>query len=255
MPHCELRFFSPALQKQTSAIILLPEPQAPKPWSTLYLLHGLSDDHTIWTRRTSIERYVEGLPLVVVMPDGGRSFYCDAHQGFAYGTAIGSELPRVTESYFPVRREREGRSVAGLSMGGYGAFRLALGNPDRFCAASSHSGALGFGHEPYRDDEFAEEFRRVLGAAPQGGPNDLFGLAELLATSGERPRLRFDCGVEDFLLDSNRAFHAHLGQVGYSHTYEEHPGAHTWEYWDEHVRTTIRFVCEAMGVGQWGGSV
>lgn len=248
MPYCELRTFSSALQKQTSTIVLLPEPKAPKPWSTLYLLHGLSDDHTIWTRRTSIERYVEGLPLVVVMPDGGRSFYCDAAQGYAYGTAIGTELPQVIESIFPVRKERLGRSIAGLSMGGYGAFRLALNAPTFWCAASSLSGALGFGHFSPRDDEFAEEFRRVLGDSPEGGPNDLFALSESLACTGGHPKLRFDCGVDDFLLESNRAFHAHLDKVFYPHQYQEHPGAHTWEYWDTHIKETIEFVCGVMGI-------
>lgn len=249
MPHCELRYFSPALQKQTSAVVILPDPLAPKPWSTLYLLHGLSDDHTIWSRRTSIERYVEGTPLVVVMPDGGRGFYCDACEGYAYGTAIGSELPTFVESIFPVRKERKGRALAGLSMGGYGAFRLALGNPEQFCAASSHSGALGFGHYPLRDDAMEDEFRRILGPRPEDGRDDLFGLARQLQGSPYLPELRFDCGLGDFLLDHNRAFAAHLEGMGAPYSYEEFEGEHTWEYWDRHVRKSLTFVQRVMGIG------
>jgi S-formylglutathione hydrolase FrmB len=247
VPYCDLRFFSRSLQKQTAAIVLLPEPDVPRPWSTLYLLHGLSDDHTIWSRRTSIERYVEGLPLVVVMPDGGRSFYCDAVEGPPYGQAIGEDLPVFIESIFPVRRERGGRAIAGLSMGGYGAFRIALDHPERFCAASSHSGALGFGHFVGRDEEFTREFRRVLGSQMTGGPNDLFSMVEK-ADRKSLPALRFDCGDDDHLLRANTALHEHLDKLGISHIYEQFPGGHTWAYWDEHIRKTLRFVGKQMGV-------
>lgn len=256
MPLCELRYFSPALVKQTSATIILPEPTSPKPWSTLYLLHGLSDDHTIWSRRTSVERYVEGLPLAVVMPDGGRSFYCDAVEGYAYGTAIGRELPALIEATFPVRREREGRMIAGLSMGGYGAFRLALERPDGFCGAVSHSGALAFGSRALDlSDPFGREFVRVLGPDPAFGPNDLFSAVRKLKERGaEMPSLAFDCGTEDFLLDANRAFREHLQELGVPHTYTEFPGGHEWSYWDTHIQETIAFACRQMGL-QRAGSV
>lgn len=92
MALCTLHYFSEALQKQTAAQVILPQQTAPPPWPVLYLLHGLGDDHTIWLRRTSIERYVIGLPLIVVMPDGGRGFYADAEQGFACETAIARDL-------------------------------------------------------------------------------------------------------------------------------------------------------------------
>ena len=105
------------------------------PYQVLYLLHGLSDNHTIWLRRTGIERYVASLPIMVVMPDGGRGFYADADQGYAYGKAIGEELVDRIDKTFPTKASREGRVVAGLSMGGYGALRLALNYPERFRAA------------------------------------------------------------------------------------------------------------------------
>src|SRR5262245_30415335 len=103
MPYCELRYHSAALGKQTAAGIILPDPTLPPPYPALFLLHGLSDDYTIWERRTSIERYVAGLPLIVVMPDGGRGFYCDAVEGYPYGRALGEELPALLRHYFPTR--------------------------------------------------------------------------------------------------------------------------------------------------------
>src|SRR5579871_2790575 len=124
MAFCELHYFSPALQKQTAANILLPEgEEATGPFCVFYLLHGLSDDHTIWQRRTSIERYVAGLPLIVVMPDGGRGFYTDAQEGMAYETAIVHDLVNYVDRMFPTKAERGGRCIGGLSMGGYGAIK------------------------------------------------------------------------------------------------------------------------------------
>src|SRR4051812_40906425 len=101
MPFCELRYFSDALRMQTAADVLLPDKRFAPPYHVMFLLHGLSDDHTIWMRRTSIERYVQDLPLIVVMPNGGRGFYCDAVEGFKYNTAIAYELPELIRNYFP----------------------------------------------------------------------------------------------------------------------------------------------------------
>jgi len=229
----------------TAANIILPSPDVPGPYAVMFLLHGLSDDHTIWARHTSIERYVNGLPLVVVMPNGGRGFYADSPQGFQYATAIGVELPALIRQYFHVG---EKWCAAGLSMGGYGAIRLALDHPDVFKSATSLSGALTFGHYPMvGDDAWAIEFARIIGLDPQGGPNDLFALFSALEPSA-RPALRIDCGTEDFLIDSNRAFHAFLEAEGFIHEYEEHPGAHTWEYWDEHIQSALAFHRRHLGI-------
>ncbi len=238
MALCELRYFSKSLGMQTAANVILPSHDVPGPWAVMFLLHGLSDDCSIWLRRTSIERYVEGMPLIVVMPDGGRGFYADAEQGFAYRTAIGEELVEIVKGYFPTGDKW---CATGLSMGGYGAFRLALDRPDLFRSAVSHSGALHFGHlEAVEENDFTREFRRVLGSSPKGGPNDLHALATRLKPE-EMPALRFDCGTEDSLLDANREFHRHLAENGIDHEYEEFPGDHNWAYWDEHVQRALAF--------------
>ncbi len=248
MALCELRYRSSALEKHTGAMVLLPESaDLEPPFPVMYLLHGLSDDYSIWMRRTSVERYVEGLPLIVVMPDGGRGFYTDAVEGFAYERAIVEDLVSLVDRFFPTVRSRQGRCLTGLSMGGYGAVRLALRRPDLFCSAVSHSGALYFGHAPLpADDPRGEEFRRILGDAPEGGPNDLFHLVETLPRDS-LPALRFDCGTDDFLIEHNRAFHAHLDRLGIPHEYEEFPGSHEWSYWDEHVREAIAFHMRVLG--------
>jgi len=153
-------FFSEALGVSTAATVLLPESargqigmggadvEGPPP--VLYLLHGLSDDETIWTRRTSIERYVAERGLAVVMPRGGRSMYADEVHGGGYWTFLTQELPRAVQQFFRVSDRREDTFVAGLSMGGYGAFKWALREPWRFAAAASLSGALVVGGERAR---------------------------------------------------------------------------------------------------------
>jgi S-formylglutathione hydrolase FrmB len=252
MAFAELKFFSKALEKATAADILLPESKLDGPFPVLYLLHGLSDDHTIWQRRTSIERYVQNLPLIVVMPDGGRGFYTDAEQGMACETAIVRDLVEYVDTLFRTKANRTGRCLAGLSMGGYGAAKLALKYPDRFCAAVSHSGALGFGHWPLKpapDKPFDTEFARVIGVNSPGGPNDLHALAAKLPQK-QRPALRIDCGTEDFLLEANRAFHAHLDTLKFAHEYQEFPGGHTWAYWDLHIQEALTFLTAHLGLAK-----
>ena len=238
MPHLTYRYFSQALLKHTQAEILLPGPEIKGPFHVMFLLHGLSDDQTIWMRRTSIERYVEGLPLIVVMPDGGRGWYSDAVEGYAYETALGRELPELIEKTFATKGPW---CITGLSMGGYGALKLALRIPERFHSAVSHSGALHSAHWPPKgDDGYVNEVRRIFGPNPEGGVNDLYALVGKLRPS-KMPFIRIDCGVDDFLIESNRAYHAHLQELEIKHEYEEFPGAHTWEYWDTHVQEALEF--------------
>src|SRR2546423_1237759 len=134
---------SDILGKQTTTQVLLPDGGKP-PYATFYLLHGLSDDSTMWLRRSRIEWYVRDLPLIVVMPDGYRGFYTDNEQGPAYARHIGEELPAFIERTFHAKAERGARAIGGLSMGGYGALRVGLGHANRFCSVNSHSGAVGW---------------------------------------------------------------------------------------------------------------
>ena len=250
MAVCEIHLSNQnVLRKMTSCLVILPDEQAgPGPYPVFYLLHGLSDDHTAWTRRTRLERYVEGLPLIVVMPDGGRGWYTDSsvEPTGAFETFILRDLIGFIDRTFQTRTDRGGRVVAGLSMGGYGAVKLALKFPEVFCAAASHSGALVNPEE--RGGIYAgSELQRIFGDSPAGGPNDVFALAERLDPA-RQPVLRIDCGVEDGLLEHNRRFHRHLDHLGIEHEYAEFPGGHNWEYWDAHVRETIALFARVLGL-------
>jgi S-formylglutathione hydrolase FrmB len=122
-------------------------------------------------------------------------------------------------------------------MGGYGALRLALGYPERYVSAVSHSGAVFLGQVKPKD----EEYKRIFGAKSKNTDHDLQHLAAKAQAAGKLPALRIDCGVDDFLLSQNQAFHRQLIDLKIPHEYEEFPGAHTWDYWDLHVREAIAF--------------
>ena len=142
---------------------------------------------------------------------------------------------------------REGRVTAGLSMGGYGALKLALKHPDLFCAAVSHSGAVDVGRRDFSgEDDWAREWRPIFGAKPEGGMDDLFALAPSLDLANI-PALRIDCGVDDFLIEDNRKFDAHLTALGVAHEYAEHAGQHDWNYWNRHILDTLAFFGGVLG--------
>jgi putative tributyrin esterase len=250
--HCD--FKSRVLDLSTSMVVILPQPE-PSPggrrrkYPTLYLLHGLSDDHTIWQRRTSIERYVEPLGLAVVMPAVHRSFYTDMACGYRYWTFVSEELPALARSFFPLSDARKDNFVAGLSMGGYGAFKLALRHPDRYAAAASLSGALDIvrvtsAEDEDDDDDWHDEMRGVFGDLDEvaGSDNDLFHLARRVARSRVRPRLYQCCGTEDSLYPDNVRFKELAESVGLDLTYEEGPGEHEWGYWDRHIQNVLAWL-------------
>jgi len=238
-------FYSETLQLSTSMNVILPQPARDR-YPVLFLLHGLSDDHTTWLRRTSIERYVEPLGLAVVMPAVQHSFYTDMAHGGSYWTFISQELPALARGFFPLSDAREETFAAGLSMGGYGAFKLALSFPERFAAAASLSGALDqAGGMRHVDPAWRLEMENVYGDLGRvaGGPNDTMALAAQVARSeGPKPRLYQCCGTEDFLYDQNLRFRDHALALGLDLTYEEGPGEHDWGYWDRMIQRVLAWL-------------
>ena len=246
-------FFAESLGMGTSMVVLMPQAASgigmegadatsgsaadESGVPVLYLLHGLSDDCTIWERRTSIERYATEKGIAVVMPEVRRSFYTDEAVGEAYWTFIAEELPQLIARTFRVSTAREDTFVAGLSMGGFGAFKLALNHPDRFAAAASLSGALDVAA---LDLDWAGTLgQRVWdGRDTAGTADDLLGL---LAASDPAalPALFLDCGTEDQLLDHNRRFIDAADGHGVKLASRLRPGAHTWEFWDQGIQDVL----------------
>jgi putative tributyrin esterase len=252
--HCD--FFSRVLGSATSMCVILPEPASSQDefttvadyhkHPTLYLLHGLSDDHTTWQRRTSIERYVASIDLAVVMPAMHRSVYADMAHGYRYWTFISEELPALAQSFFPLSDVREENFVVGLSMGGYGAFKLALTYPDRYVAAASLSGTLDFTRVVNEQEKrWRVGIRKIFGASLPIAErrNDLFWLAKQMVKSEKvQPLLYQWCGTEDSLYRDNLRFQAYAKSVGLALTYEESPGTHEWQYWDQQIQRVLAWL-------------
>lgn len=236
----------------TSFSAIVPE-GGPGPFPVLYLLHGLSDDFTAWVRRTNIERHVEKLPLIVVMPDGGRGWYTDSANSptAAVETFIVRDLIGFVDAAFNTVAERGGRAICGQSMGGFGALKLALKHPDLFCAAASMSGAFVLDRALDPEDERGAEMRLIFGPNPIGGPDDVSALLERVDRD-TMPALRMDCGLDDYLIEHNRSLHRRMQSLGVAHEYSERPGAHTWDYWDASIVDVLRFVCASLGIDTEG---
>ena len=249
----EVKFFSEALTIRSTMYVLLPQRlladvnngRKPK-YRTLYLLHGHSDDHTAWQRFTSIERYAEGLNLAVVMPAVHLSFYNDMAHGGKYWQFISEEVPALARELFSLSSARKDNFVAGLSMGGYGAFKMALTYPERFAAAASLSGALDIHavvdpNHPRSNKAWQEEMQTVFGdwRKVPGSHHDLFRLAKRVAKSSVRPRLYQCCGTEDQLYEDNLRFRDVVRKLPLDLTCEKGPGEHTWAYWDKMIQRVL----------------
>jgi putative tributyrin esterase len=254
MAHLRCDFFSEALSLSTSMTVVLPQRTTTQidmeghtsdgPPPVLYLLHGLSDDDTIWLRRTSIERYAAPLGLAVVMPQVHRSFYTDQAYGGRYWTFLTEELPELVGSLFRVSDRREDTFVAGLSMGGYGALKWALRHPERFAAAASLSGALDIagirtGRTRPEDPKLVE---RIWGnQTVAGGPDDL--LARLRqADAASLPALGVWCGTEDVVFEDNVVFRDAAAAARVPLTVGFGPGAHDWAYWDAKIQDVLAWL-------------
>jgi putative tributyrin esterase len=249
-------FFSEVLGISTSMCVILPQntrsqigmsgSEKKEKYPTLYLLHVLSDDHTIWQRRTSIERYVSDMGIAVVMPNVGRSFYTDMKHGYNYFTFISEELPEIARQFFPLSDKREDNFAAGLSMGGYGAFKLALRCPNKYAAAASLSGAVDMAIRVKSNEiQDTTELENIFGNlnSIKNSENDLFYLAKnVSASNGPKPKLYQCCGTEDFLYEDNIKFKNFIEKTNLDYTYEEGPGVHEWKYWDDQIQKVLKWL-------------
>ena len=253
--HCD--FFSDVLGMCAEMDVILPEETKGQigmegtrkdgKYPTLYLLHGMSDDHTIWQRRTSIERYVADYGIAVVMPSTQLGWYTDMYMGHKWWTYISKELPAICRSFFPYMSDkREDTFAAGLSMGGYGALKCGLSAPETFSAVATLSGGLDVADICENQDREDHLWEDIFGPKEKvrGGENDLFAVAEKL--KAEKPELMpkiFQwCGTEDFLYKANCDMRDHLQKLGYDLTYTETAGDHQWKYWDREIQNVLSWL-------------
>ena len=261
MAHIQCSFYSPSLKKNANVLVFIPTMSADdylsqkhinyyRPgakYQTLYLLHGSYGDCTDWVRLANVERYAQDKKLAVIMPSVENSSYVNMDMGEAYLTYISEELPDFLSKIFPLSKRRDNTFVAGLSMGGYGAFRAALEHPERYKCAASLSGALDLaalhnGTEAHIVLMARNYLKAVFADKTKisGSMNDLpVLLKKRLDEGAELPRLFMTCGTEDFIYETNETFHARANEMGVQVTYERHTGVHDWNYWDTHIQRVL----------------
>jgi len=216
----------------------------------IYLLHGLTGHSNNWLEKTRLALYATHYDLFVVMVEGNDGWYTDSATVPAdkYESYILNELIPDVEKRFRVSTVREGRAVAGLSMGGYGAIKFGLKHPEMFALAASMSGAFGAAAWTAKElkDPGAIRDSLLQTFGPDDSPtrkaNDVFKLAREVSAKKITPLPYFyiDCGTEDFLFSNNRDFVNLFVELKIPHEYRQLPGAHSWTYWDLQLQEILR---------------
>lgn len=246
---------SAALGRVMKYRVLLPEgyEASLRRYPVLYLLHGLGGDYRDWTTRSNLADYTRTLPLIVVMPDGENGWYTNAADGSArIEDYIFTDLPADVVQKFRTINSRYGRAIAGLSMGGYGALKLALKRPAAFSVVGAFSGAFEV-TRPGRLERLigaaeAERITRIFGPPDSTlrKDNDVFTLAAAMKPAAA-PFIYIDCGIADHeLIGANREVAATLHKAGVAYEYHEVAGGHTWDYWDRQIRAFLPVLMKRM---------
>ena len=258
----ELTMRSNALNTNTTVCVCFPEETGadrmrmlPKQYrdgvryQTLWLLHGGGGDATNWPRYTSIERYANEHKLMVVCPSAYQSSYMDMYYGDAYETWIMKELPQVLQWMLPISPRREDNFVAGLSMGGYGALKWAVNEPERFACAGSFSGAVDMPailrRNHLHDGALDEPMELIFGSVErvEHTHSDVIWMAQQQCAAGvQLPKFYVTVGTEDFTYDFNINLREAFAAEGLDLTWDERPGGHTWGYWDAAVQRFINWL-------------
>lgn len=234
MAHIEMTYRSEQLACDTEIRLHLPEGiQKGERLPVLYLLHGLGSASSSWDKYTAIGRYVRNKKVIAVMPYGGKSFYMNEKYGLNYYDYITKELPGMIEATFPAS---DRRFIAGVSMGGYGAFRIALKNPQRYEWAASFSGSLDL--KPLLNLD-AKRYELIAGSEFIPEEHDLFTMAKLADQSPVKPKLYQWCGTEDYLYQGNVKFKNFMETLSFDFTYSESAGDHSWAFWDRELEKAL----------------
>ena len=210
---------SASMDRDIPVIVILPDGASPaNPCPTVYLLHGYGGNQTTWLRiKPSLPAIADREGIAFVCPDGATSWYLDSkvRAKSLYETFMTRELLPAVEERYPVSRDRSGRAITGLSMGGFGAVSLAIRHKELFGAVGSTSGGLDI-------RPFPENWE-----IPHIADGDL--------------AIVIDCGYDDFFFGVNNDFHAELLRRGIMHDFYVRPGRHNNEYWGNSIDYQIVF--------------
>ena len=241
MAHLRCDFRSESLDMNTSMTVVLPEGVKQSEVPVIYLLHGLSDNCTGWSRYTSVERYVREYGAALVIPEVQRSYYTDMAEGIDYFTYIHDELPKICRGFFGFSDSREKNYIMGLSMGGYAALKCAFTTPERYAGVAAFSAVADISESVRSATEKRQrEFRAIFGNIPNIPDNcELFALAGKIL-SARSLKLYMACGEQDEFFTSNERLAAYMEKLGADIRFEHWEGIHDWVFWDSAVYRAIK---------------
>ncbi len=252
-----IEIYSKVMDKMLKAAVTTPSTyDGSKQFATLYLLHGGSGAFSDWHQKVTepglVNRMAEEYNLIIVTPGvGPSSYYFDSPvmDSVQYETYITAELIPHIDSTYRTLAKKESRAITGLSMGGHGSIMLSAKHPDLFIAATSMSGVMNIDTRLWKVPAEFSKLRQTQQKSMLGddlvfdAPFSTYtavGLVDKMMENGIA--LLMDCGVDDFLLETNRQMHQMLLKNGTPHDYTERPGAHTWEYWTEALPFHLLFI-------------
>lgn len=243
-------FHSTALGARRVYRLLLPQSRPSGILPLLILLHGVHGSEIDWTEQGNVQEALQQLaeqqrigPMAILMPSDGLTaigtgyLNWDAGKPHHYEDFILEDLIPHVERKWNVGGSKEARMISGLSMGGFAAIRFAFAYPQRFAAASSLSGF--FAVQELEELIGTEDYAAIFQG--QQRMRDVSPLTMILPAPDELPALYFDCGKDDQYISMNYQLHERLELAAVSHTFVEHTGAHTWNYWREHINSHIIF--------------
>jgi S-formylglutathione hydrolase FrmB len=239
-----LSVYSKAMQKETRCVVIVPKGADANALPVLYLLHGLGGDHHSWLQiKPELPRLADEMQMLIVCPNGGvRSWYLDSpiDSSFRYETYMIHELIPYIDSHFSTVKTREGRAIAGLSMGGHGSLFLAIRHSEVFGAACSTSGSVDL-----LKKTFSWKYKEmILGdticCKENWVSNSVMTIADELQPG--QLAIHIDCGTEDDLYMPNKRLHEKWGAMGIEHAYIEGPGRHDAAYWNRSIDSILLFV-------------
>lgn len=254
--------YSPSMKKTLKAAISFPSGYeiGESRYPVVYLLHGgsgaFSDWHQKVTEKDLVNRMAETHDLIIVTPGvGPASYYYDSPllDSVRYETYMIQELIPFIDKNYRTLAQKESRAITGLSMGGHGAITLAAKHPSLFIAAGSMSGVMNIDTDLWKVGEDFRSLRKkgqieMLGAINYQGPlfNPYTAVGLIDQLKNQKVSLIIDCGVDDFLIETNRQMHSLLMEKKVAHEYIERPGAHTWNYWTEALPVQFFFLSKSL---------
>jgi putative tributyrin esterase len=247
----DFKLKSKLMNREMPYRVLLPsnyEKQKDSRFPVVYLLHGLFGHFNLWTDKTKLAEYATAHQFIIVNPEGDNGWYTDSISvaNDRYESYIMQELIPEIDKNFRSLPDRKNRSIAGLSMGGYGALKFGLKYPEMFSVAGSFSGALGAATivVDEKSKTLMGSIMNVYGDATTQTrkDNDIFAILKTLPPEKVKqlPFIYLDCGTEDFLIQNNRDFVNLLLEKKVSHEFRQLPGGHTWTFWDSQVQEFLR---------------